>query len=390
MDLVYGRIVNGVPTNVITSQSSKNIGVRPMLVPQWGGSQQRVSSIVQLRQSRLNKALPLVHEDKEGGPQISLPQSNYSELISTLPARNDWKFMPLHQYQGFWYFTVYLEALLAAQEKFQAQPDDLVLCTYPKTGTTWLKALAFAITTRSRYSISESPLLTSTPHDCVPFLEVEIGTKKACIRDPENPLVATHIPYGSLPTSITALGCKMVYFCRDPKDVLVSMWHFLRARLPEGIDKDAYCSMDDSFESFCEGIALNGPYWDHVAGYWKASQEHPEKVLFLKYEDLKEDTVSNVRKLADFLGYPFTPEEERQGVVQEIVDLCSFENLKNLKATKDGVYSSDSPFIMKNSLFYRKGNSGDWKNYFTEEMGARLDQIVEQKLSGSGFSFLSR
>eukprot|EP00257_Ricinus_communis_P014315 XP_015571957.1 flavonol sulfotransferase-like [Ricinus communis] len=110
--------------------------------------------------------------------------------------------MHLHQYQGHWYFTVYLETMLAAQEKFQAQPHDIILCTYPKTGTTWLKALAFAITTRYRYSISESPLLTSTPHDCVPFLEIEMGTKESCARYPENPLVATHIPYNSLPTSI--------------------------------------------------------------------------------------------------------------------------------------------------------------------------------------------
>ncbi|XP_002524377.2 flavonol 3-sulfotransferase [Ricinus communis] len=335
-------------------------------------------------------ATPALHEEKKGGQQISLPQSKYSEFISTLPIRNDWKFMPLHQYQGHWYFTVYLEAILAAQEKFEAQAGDLILCTYPKTGTTWLKALAFAITTRSRYSISESPLLTSTPHDCVPFMEVEIGTKKMYPRDPKNPLIATHIPYDSLPTSVGTLGCKIVYFCRDPKDVLVSMWHFLRARLPEGIDKDAYCNMDDSFEAFCEGVALNGPYWDHVAGFWKASQKYPEKVLFLKYEDLKEDTVSNVKKLADFLGYPFTPHEENQGVVQQIIDLCSFESLKNSKATKDGAYAENSAFVMKNSLFYRKGKTGDWKNYYTEEMGAHLDQIVEEKLSGSGFSFLSQ
>ncbi|EEF37984.1 Flavonol 3-sulfotransferase, putative [Ricinus communis] len=344
-----------------------------------------------MHNGEMTNAALVVHEDhKNGGQQISLPQSKYSELISTLPARNDWKFMPLHQYQGSWYFTVYLEALLAAQEKFQAQPDDIILCTYPKTGTTWIKALAFAIVTRSRYSISKSPLLTSTPHDCVPFLEIDIGTKDTCVRDPENPLVATHIPYNSLPISITTLGCKIVYLCRDPKDVLVSMWHFLRARLPEGIDKDAYCNMADSFESFCEGVALNGPYWDHVAGYWKASQEYPEKVLFLQYEDLKEDIVFNVKKLANFLGYPFTLEEEKQGVVHQIIDLCSFESLKNSKVTENGVYSPDSPFTMKNSLYYRKGKSGDWKNYFTEEMGACLDQIVEEKLNDSGFSFLSR
>ena len=64
--------------------------------------------------------------------------------------------------------------------------------------------------------------------------------------------------------------------------------------------------------------------------------------------------------------------------------------LKNLKVSKEGSYNPNTAFAKKNSAFYRKGNSGDWKNYLTEEMGARLDQIVEQKLNGSGFSFLFR
>jgi hypothetical protein len=37
-----------------------------------------------------------------------------------------------------------------------------------------------------------------------------------------------------------------------------------------------------------------------VLGYWKASLERPDKVLFLKYEDLKEDIISNLKKIAGF------------------------------------------------------------------------------------------
>ncbi|XP_050222991.1 flavonol 3-sulfotransferase-like [Mercurialis annua] len=394
MDLTCGRVLNIAPKTFVTNKSSKIMAMRPMFVSQLGGSgsQQMVSSSnnMQLRKPILPKALPQAQEGKEAeAQQLSMPPLKYGEFIATLPVRNDWKFMPLHLYQNAWYFTLYLDAVLEAQEKFQAQPNDIVVCTYPKTGTTWIKALVFALTTRSRYTISDTPLLTSTPHDLVPFLEVESAQRETYTRDPENPLIATHIPYHSLPESIETLGCKIVYLCRDPKDTLVSMWHFFRKRLPEGIDKDAFLSMEDSFNSFCEGAAFNGPYWDHVAGYWKASQENPDKVLFMKYEDLKEDIVPNVTKLAEFLGCPFTSEEEEQGVVQQIIDLCSFESLSKSKVTEEGAYSSNSPYAIKNSLFYRKGEKGDWKNYFSEEMGARLDQIIEEKLSGSGFSFLT-
>ena len=43
----------------------------------------------------------------------------------------------------------------------------------------------------------------------------------------------------------------------------------------------------DAFEFLCEGLSIFGPYWDHVLGYWRASLESLERILFLKYEDLK-------------------------------------------------------------------------------------------------------
>lgn len=89
-------------------------------------------------------------------------------------------------------------------------------------------------------------------------------------------------------------------------------------------------SIEEGFDMFCNGIQVAGPFWEHVLGYWKMSLKYPERVLFLKYEDLKEDFTSNLKKIADFLNYPFSDDEIEQGVVEEISMLCSFENLKNL------------------------------------------------------------
>jgi hypothetical protein len=82
---------------------------------------------------------------------------------------------------------------------------------------------------------------------------------------------------------------------------------------------------------FVKDITPCGPYWDHLLGYWRASLESPERILFLKYEDLKNETVYWVKKMAQFMGYPFSLEEEDKGVVQKIIDLCSFENLSSLE-----------------------------------------------------------
>ncbi|WCJ39120.1 Cytosolic sulfotransferase 18 [Euphorbia peplus] len=349
----------------------------PSLLPKLG-SNQHITNISISRNSQLNETLT---------PDRIIPDE-YTELISSLPTRNDWKFMPLHQYQGFWYFSIYLRGVLAARKTFHAQPSNIFLCTFPKTGTTWLKALTFAILSRSHFDLSNTPLLSSTPHDCVPCIEVDAYHLEENNQNQKVTILNTHIPYTSLPDSIIESKCKIVYVCRDPKDVLISMWHFLRARLPEGIDKDEHANMNDSFKLFCEGATHTGPYWDHVLGFWNASLEFPDRVLFLVFEDMKKDTASVAKKLAKFMGCEFTPEEERQGVVQKIVDFCSFENLRDLKVSQSGAYKPTSPFTIQNSSFYRKGKSGDWRNDITQEMGDHLDQIVEAKMSGSGFSFL--
>lgn len=67
------------------------------------------------------------------------------------------------------------------------------------------------------------------------------------------------------------------------------------------------------------------------------SLEKPEKVLFVKYKDLKEDVVSQLKVLAKFLGFPIIAKEEGEGVIEEIAKLCGFENLKNLEVNKSGI-----------------------------------------------------
>jgi hypothetical protein len=54
-------------------------------------------------------------------------------------------------------------------------------------------------------------------------------------------------------------------------------------------------SLEYAFDMFCRGVNPYGPYWDHVLGYWKESLENPQNVLFLKYEEMKEQPIANLR-----------------------------------------------------------------------------------------------
>ncbi|KAL8237115.1 hypothetical protein R6Q59_018196 [Mikania micrantha] len=83
------------------------------------------------------------------------------------------------------------------------------------------------------------------------------------------------------------------------------------------------------------------------------------------------------------MGKPITMEEEKKGVVGEIINLCSFENLRNLEVNKKGVEKIGN-FEVEKQSYFRKGEIGDWKNYLSEEMKDRIDGITKQKFQGSG------
>ncbi|KOM36471.1 hypothetical protein LR48_Vigan02g262100 [Vigna angularis] len=120
------------------------------------------------------------------------------------------------------------------------------------------------------------------------------------------------------------------------------------------------------------------------SGYWEESIARPDKVLFLKYDDLKEDTNFHVKSVAKFLGCPFTQEEENNGVIENIIKLCSFEKMKDLEVNKSEIYGGGG---IEKKNFFCKGENGDWVHYFSPSMTEKLSKIIEEKLSKSGLSF---
>jgi hydroxyjasmonate sulfotransferase len=326
------------------------------------------------------------NESKHGGPAAGEEES----LLSTLPMREGW-WQPFFNLKGYWFPTSYMKSIMLMQAQFQPRPDDVVLATFPKCGTTWLKALAFTILNRSRYPIAgdDHPLLTNSPQELVPYLELPhrhpypMAELEAL---PSPRLLSTHLPLTLLPSGILNLvGCRVVYLCREPKDVLVSNWYH-----DQKIDKARFVEFDKAFEFFCEGFSFYGPIWEHCLGYWKQSLIEPSKVLFLKYDDLVVAPTKHVKILAEFLRVPFTDEEERDGVVDEVVRLCSFENLKSLPVNSDGVVNrrlGGGVVLVPNSVFFRNGKVGDWVNHMTDEMAQKLNSIIEEKLKGSGLTF---
>lgn len=306
------------------------------------------------------------------------------QLLISLPKERGWRTPNLYLFQGFWCQPKEIQATMSIQRNFKAQNSDIILASIPKSGTTWLKALAFAVINRRKFSLNnQHPLQTSNPHDLVPFLEYNFYANNQIpdLSQMTSPrLFATHMPFSALPSSVHRSDCRVVYICRNPFDTFVSIWHFLIKLRPEALGP--FC-FEEAFDMYCKGIIGFGPYWDHMLGFWKESLEKPHKVLFLKYEDMKEDIHYNLKRLAEFLGFPFSQDEEKEGVVDEVAKLCSFQKLKELDVNKYGKSIAN----IENKHLFRIGKVGDWVNHFTPEMVEQLSKVMEQNLSDSGLSF---
>lgn len=290
-----------------------------------------------------------------------------------------------------------LKNFLHYQTHFQARNSDIIIASLPKTGTTWLKSLLFSIVNRVNIDHQplkeKSPLLNHNPHELVYHLDAGVYGGNPMLPRPyqldELPsprLLHTHFPYPTLPESIKTSSCKILYIARNPLHTFVSRWHWQNTLMKRRVGDEDFIppSIQDFFEDFCAGRFPFGPYFEYVIGFWKLSFEQPNKVLFLKYEDLKsDDSVIYLKKLAEFVGFPFSSKEEGDGVINDILELCSINNLKEMEVNKSGFMNK---FAEKKD-FFRKGEVGDWTNHLSPPMVDRINNLMKQKFEGHGLSF---
>ncbi|CAL9165737.1 cytosolic sulfotransferase 5-like [Musa acuminata AAA Group] len=328
-----------------------------------------------------------IAEEAEKEEVRHLTYQHFTHLVAALPSLESGFVDPFHCYNGWYGLLTNIVGTMVDQKYFRARPTDVLIATIPKSGTTWMKALVFCTINRGSHVDSRHALESCNPHECIPFLELQIYTNNRVpdlSKLPPPRLFSTHIPFHSLPASVVDSDCRVVYLCRNPKDNFISLWHHKnRHRTKANLEP---WPLEKAFDNFCKGFSFFGPFWDHVLGYWKAHLERPQKILFVKYEELLQDTVAQLKQLAEFLGCPFSEDEEKEGVIDGIVRLCAMESLSNLKVNRSGT-TDFGRWTVDNSTFFRRGVVGDWLNHLTPEMADRLQKMTEEKFAGSGLMF---
>lgn len=86
-------------------------------------------------------------------------------------------------------------------------------------------------------------------------------------------------------------------------DSFVSFHKFLPGYM--GIDPDGL-PMEEFASSIFAGVSQAGQIWHHYLGWW--AQRHNPNVLWVFFEDLKDDLTGQIKRIADFIAVDQDPE----------------------------------------------------------------------------------
>uniref|UniRef100_A0A3P9I5E6 Sulfotransferase n=2 Tax=Oryzias latipes TaxID=8090 RepID=A0A3P9I5E6_ORYLA len=261
-------------------------------------------------------------------------------------------------------------------QNFQARPDDILIATYPKAGTTWVSYILDLLYFRESL---EDRLTTIPIYERVPFLEICLpglfSGKDLVDNLTTSPrLIKTHLPVQFVPKSFWEQNCRIVYVARNAKDNMVSFFHFDRMNKGEP-DPGEWSSF---FQRFLDGKMLFGSWYDHVNNWWKKKESY-SNLHYMFFEDLVENTGKEIEKLCSFLGLSPSAEE-----VERLSSSVQFDNMKKDKMAN---YSTDPDMDFKISPFMRKGKVGDWKNHFTVAQNEAFDEDYKKKMTDPTLQF---
>uniref|UniRef100_A0A8C3FNG6 Sulfotransferase n=1 Tax=Chrysemys picta bellii TaxID=8478 RepID=A0A8C3FNG6_CHRPI len=253
-------------------------------------------------------------------------------------------------------------------QSFQARPDDLLICTYPKAGTTWIQEIVDMIQQDGDLEkCKRAPV-----HRRHPFIEwarppQPSGVEQAEAMPPPRTL-KTHLPVKLLPPSFWEQQCKFLYVARNAKDCMVSYYHFQRMSkvVPDPGPWHEY------FEMFMTGKVGWGPWHDHVKGWWKAKDTHC--VLFLFYEDMKKVSGSVGGESGGLRCKPHRSFEM----------LCPDSSSINFQTVLPWTGRASSAVSFLRAVSW---TVGDWKNHFTVAQNERFDEDYEEKMAGTNLTF---
>ncbi|XP_053376085.1 sulfotransferase 1A2-like isoform X2 [Mercenaria mercenaria] len=248
---------------------------------------------------------------------------------------------------------------------WKIKPGDIFICAYPKAGTHWLWEVTSMLVNQSADRVK---LIKET--SMLEGVSQKNFDNVVCPR-----VLNTHLPLRLLPKDTLKMNSKILFVQRNPKDICVSYYNHHKKVLEYEYDG----KFENYVNRFLEGHVDYGSWFDYTLEWEKVIKDNKGyPIHVMSYEDMKTDSIGEITKISEFLGLKTDPT-----LIREIAEKCEFSNMKK---EKDPLENSAEWKDGKPGM-YRKGQIGDWKNWFTVAQNEHFDAIFAKKMKDSSFTY---
>ena len=212
-----------------------------------------------------------------------------------------------------------------------ARADDVFLCSYPRSGNTWINyLLAFY-----RFPLNDIDVIKINHY--IP--DIYWGMSKGFLELPSPRVLKSHELFD-------ARYPRVIYLIRDGRDAYFSYYHF----------RCACAGYKGSFEEFIRQVTT-GEIWpsswhEHVESW--LVREHTTPITVIRYEDLLLRTLDVLRQIVLFIGWEWS-----ESAGQRAIDLASL----------DRIWRDHKKHGWPGGV---AGTAGAWRRNYSPEMLCRL------------------
>ena len=269
---------------------------------------------------------------------------------------------------------------------FPFRPNDVIVATYPKSGTTWMQQIVLQILSKGKLEI---PL-----HTISPWLDSRIGMERHLAMlsgQKHRRFIKSHLPLNALQYRPRP---KYIYVARDGRDACFSLYNHLANatdfyfnmynNMPGRIGPPLMRPGPEVRDFFRQWLAdsdrPDSSYWEHIRSWWDG--RNVPNIMLVHYADLKRDLDGQLRRIASFLGN-VVPDE----AWPVIADHCSFDYMKS----HANLFIEAPELIFKGGAqaVINKGFNGRWRDVLTSEDIAAYEQTARAQLSEECVAWLA-